>query len=554
MVASEGNGLCREAQYYYHDFLRDRGSVPTSISAHIDACAYCRAQVRQLEQALCEAEEDEHSCRHGRDETLIAELQSHFEHLGEPLACGPVKPFLPGLLTQRIRIPTPITVHIDRCDRCSEDLDRLASLGLTAGQLARLGRLYAGPARAEPSLCRQVRSTLETAGSLWLEDVPETLVAHICFCSQCRDRLYQFRQELFDRSREIWVTPISCDSLTISDVFDLVVPYGRVLSDDGPSRDRRTAIANHVLSCVQCMARVQDLHRTIYGIAERPDCGVVTTYKTAGATAPRKGAKGPYRAYPIDVSVACDRSREQDVESSAADTVAVATNRPSRSRPFKPVFEMALLVAVVIPLAIILVVSSRPASGLSIRQINKLLLTAENVRVLVFGRNRTEPLYEVWVSRPNGILAQESPQSRTVVDLFGHRGFMITPSQRQRVDLAAGQLEQFAQSIRGYLEFDFEDLSPQARLEPRGSRIDETGRTLDLYEVSWFQSSGSEGTVSYLLRLLVDPADSLPRKAEFYRRHSSEQAWAVESTSRFDYPDNDEVRRHFEELLSNEPR
>ncbi len=53
-------------------------------------------------------------------------------------------PFLPGLATSclDLRIPTPITVHVDHCPQCAADLAALKGLGLSDEQLGSVGRLY----------------------------------------------------------------------------------------------------------------------------------------------------------------------------------------------------------------------------------------------------------------------------------------------------------------------------------------------------------------------------------------------------------------------------
>jgi len=75
---------------------------------------------------------------------IIDTLRRHFGCLDEQVTCSRVKPFLPGLLIPilRIRIPTPITVHIDHCPECADDLKALGDLGLSPAQLERLERLY----------------------------------------------------------------------------------------------------------------------------------------------------------------------------------------------------------------------------------------------------------------------------------------------------------------------------------------------------------------------------------------------------------------------------
>ena len=146
MAASDGNRACEDAAAYYHDFLLDPGdpSLPRSVTDHIEQCEHCRGQVARLAEVLAEAEGRDESFVSEADNALVAELQRHFDHIGDRVGCAQVKPLLPTLLLSslQIRIPTPVTVHVDHCPECAGDLAVLGELGLDDEQLVRLGRIY----------------------------------------------------------------------------------------------------------------------------------------------------------------------------------------------------------------------------------------------------------------------------------------------------------------------------------------------------------------------------------------------------------------------------
>jgi len=75
-------------------------------------------------------------------------LQLHLAYIGERVNCETVRPFLPGMLDPAIdiRIPTPITAHLDNCPQCIEDLKTIEELNLYSAQLYRLSRIFSeGP-------------------------------------------------------------------------------------------------------------------------------------------------------------------------------------------------------------------------------------------------------------------------------------------------------------------------------------------------------------------------------------------------------------------------
>jgi hypothetical protein len=143
MRASGGKRLCQEARVYYYDLLcPDEAEVPPSVRQHVATCPVCQEQIRRLREALLDAERNPSPVGSWSDETVEA-LAEQFQLLDEHVTCSLAKPCLPELAmaSPRIRIPTPVTVHVDHCPQCAEDLAAVRELHLTTDQLKRL----AGP-------------------------------------------------------------------------------------------------------------------------------------------------------------------------------------------------------------------------------------------------------------------------------------------------------------------------------------------------------------------------------------------------------------------------
>ena len=148
---TKNQNICQEAKLYYYDCLCDESSglIEQSISNHIKQCRNCQKQINQLKDVLSQKE-----CigsEQGQDRAAVTTmLQLHFAYIDEHVTCETVRPFLPGLLDPaiEIRIPTPITVHLDNCPRCDEDLKAIQKLNLNSTQLYGLSQFFAkGPSR-----------------------------------------------------------------------------------------------------------------------------------------------------------------------------------------------------------------------------------------------------------------------------------------------------------------------------------------------------------------------------------------------------------------------
>ena len=136
MVAFEGSGRCGWVEAYYHDYLEDADSpsIPAPARDHIRGCQYCQCRVGDLRALVSGL--DGGSGASARDWRLIGVLQRHFALLGERVTCSAVRALLPSLVdgSTPIRIPTPVTVHVDHCDACARDLECLRAGGEVAAR------------------------------------------------------------------------------------------------------------------------------------------------------------------------------------------------------------------------------------------------------------------------------------------------------------------------------------------------------------------------------------------------------------------------------------
>jgi len=143
--------MCEEAKLYYYDCLSEEscGLIPQSISSHIEQCPHCQKQINRLKAVLSQKECT--NSKQGQDSSAVTTmLQLHFAYIGEHVTCETVRPFLPGMLDPaiEIRIPTPITAHLDNCRKCAEDLGMLQKLNLNSTQLYGISQFFVkGPSR-----------------------------------------------------------------------------------------------------------------------------------------------------------------------------------------------------------------------------------------------------------------------------------------------------------------------------------------------------------------------------------------------------------------------
>ncbi|MDT8302076.1 MAG: hypothetical protein RQ760_11375 [Sedimentisphaerales bacterium] len=162
VITKNNNSLCEEAKPYYYDCLSEEscGLIPQPISSHIEQCPHCQTEINRLKAVLSQKEYI--NSKQGQDSSAVTTmLQLHFAYIGEHVTCETVRPFLPGMLDPAIdiRIPTPITAHLDNCSRCAEDLKTIKKLNFSSTQLFGLSQFFAkGPSRSNKEFSEMAAS------------------------------------------------------------------------------------------------------------------------------------------------------------------------------------------------------------------------------------------------------------------------------------------------------------------------------------------------------------------------------------------------------------
>ena len=144
MIAYYDRSHCERARLCYYDLLDSEAeqNIPEDVRRHIASCRHCRADLSRLNALLAGTGETGASEQSQRDSVVSSLLSLHFAWIDKPVTCKSTKPFLPSLADPhlKITIPTPITVHLDNCRACSQELSILKKSDFTQEQLCRLAR------------------------------------------------------------------------------------------------------------------------------------------------------------------------------------------------------------------------------------------------------------------------------------------------------------------------------------------------------------------------------------------------------------------------------
>jgi hypothetical protein len=537
--------FCTDAEPYYYDYLYglDAG-VPRAVADHIRQCAHCRTQVRRLEAAIAESEAQDRMPQGDMD--VVGALGLHFAHLGAGITCAKARSFLPVLLVPslEIRIPTPITVHVDHCRQCAEDLEKIRELELAPDQLSRLSRFYAAIQDEDPLMCRRARSKTWAFACASFEGIDAEVLDHMCACPRCRRRVYRCREKILaGRQPGDTIPGVGlCGGISMADLFEWVVPYGRPVQ----AAAGEGMMPSHIQACPDCIERMQSLHRTIYGIAERADSGVSTVY-TTGSKAGRSGgqAQSLYGGYPVHVEVARREPEPAATRLRSITRIRAALKRGVANLQFRPVLGAGLFAAAVVPLAILLVISIRPASGISLHQLSDAVKGIENLHVKRYGADGTRLVHELWIARGSGLVVLRDARGDTLYDVKRLEKVIRYPGGGGRIERATMTREEqegLDLLVDGVLGFLLDGAPSDRELQPLApDAVEDAGPGTAAYERAW-DSPSSDGLVLHnRQRAFLNPVTGLPEKIERSRLTPDDEQWRQMDVQVFEYPTRQKV-------------
>jgi len=550
MISHNPYSNCTTARLYYYDFLSEqtRESIPESTLNHIAECWDCQAEIDRLEMMFAYADQSTEREQSWKDSAVSTLLKLHFAYIGDPVKCNMVKPFLASLADPalQIRIPTPITRHIEKCRACSDALMSLRELRLTHTQLCHLGRLLADePAEGEVS-CFQAREAVPAVASMTFQQTNAEILKHVCACPDCRKQLY-LRREADQQKLLRSETPqnkFSCEAVCASDIYDCTFPYGIDPANDRHAEFRKPLVA-HLQSCPTCLAKMQELHRKVSSIAERAESGVVTVYHL----------DEPAQVQPLSGSIEIVAGAPTKVEENigrgdVARTIDfVARLKRAASAPSaKHLLKTGLAAAAIILIGLALLLNAPAARAVTIGTIYSAVEKIGSIYIARFADHGTEPILERWVSdRLKTYLFKK--ESQWVL-------FDIGAGVKKSKDISTGlPLEEVRLN-----EYDLADLKKMMSLTlafmpfqkpsdvPVGAQWNKVTYAApqsdvagtEVYDLTWIASTDNS-SVHYRWRAFVDPQTSLPRRVEFYQKRPADDEYRLASVQQIKYITDAEI-------------
>ena len=557
MISHNPDINCTNARLYYYDFLskETRGGIPEGAVQHIKQCRNCQTEMDSLKDLLVQADERFESEQSRKDSAISTLLRLHFEYIGEPVKCETVKPFLASLADPvlQIRVPTPITTHLDKCRSCRDDLLILLDLHLPHKYLCRLGQILADKPNEDNLSCSDARAAIPAVVSMAFHETNAEILKHLCTCSNCRKQLYLHRESV---RKELLLNGafqngFPCESVSAADLYDYCLPYGIDPADD-QYIEFRESLTSHLSGCPKCLAKMQQLHRTISNIAERAESEVITIYNIdeSAKTKPYSESE-PYAGFPISSEIA---GTENNLHIEQPKTINLTTRLKQKASALnmKPLLKAGLAAAAVIAVGFALLFNAPAVKAVTFEQICRAIENAKNVYIAQFSPGKTEPEQERWVSRSLNIYMTKTGEKSVLLDLANkvrrETGSTETSPLPTRI---ITETENMMAGFLGLVPFADLALFPNdIKWERVGNDdLDNITKPIEIYELIWLERTSAGSTIFNKWLFFVDSKTNLPLKTEFHRKLADDTEYALVSAIVVKYLSDDEIRSEVKKVF-----
>jgi hypothetical protein len=554
-MASRAKSQCNEAELFYYDFLSGGPeSVPEFVAGHIKECQNCLKQLDKLKDALSQASEQAEIKQEPDVRAVAQMLKLNFSYLDKPVTCETVKPFLAVLLdpAMGVRLPTPITAHVENCGQCSADLQAIHRLNLSRRQLFRFTKVLSVAPEEQGCLCAEAYYAVLALVSMDFTGIDQEALNHVCMCSYCRKLIYQYREKLLVEQRSCGdgeKFPFEEDVLE-ADLFDYVVPYELDPTKDWCPKKFRESLRAHVLKCPRCLGKMQALHETLYGVVDRPDSKVVTImhaqYSDTAQIKPESGVT--YHGSPLSVQVL---QREDEIRqhryhvshgfNGKRKLTAALTSMSHFSK-------IGVAAAAVLAIGIVLLMSVPTAKALTIDQMYKALETVANVYIANYVPSQVDPIQEQWVSRKLKVRRVVAEGEVVFWDIHNKimKSRILGSDSVKIIPLSPEMIGTVEKTIIGSLGLvPFENLLSvpidakwrrSANPEFRG-----VSNGIQVYDLEFTKTIPAGPTLQLKWRFFVDTTTNLPERVERYQKLDTQDVYELKYTRVVKYLSDSEI-------------
>jgi hypothetical protein len=296
---------------------------------------------------------------------------------------------------------------------------------------------------------------------------------------------------------------------------------------------------------------MQQLHQTIYGIAERAESEVVTIYHIDESAKAKAISEYDdlYAGFPIRVERA-NRGDEVNAGRSASTiNFGAALKQKASAMNLKPLIKAAVAVAAVILIAVALFFNIPTAKAVAIDQIYKAIEKVKNVYIASFVPDKTEPTQEKWVSRTLNIYTTKTGKQLALWDLPNaiRKSKQLNTAVTEMLPLTAVSVADVEKKITGSFGlmpfYDISDVPQDAKWSRIANNgLEATAKHTEVYDLIWIEKVYGGPVIFRKWRVFANTETNLPQKIEWYKKLATDDEFVLETITVVEYLSNSEMQ------------
>jgi hypothetical protein len=354
---------------------------------------------------------------------------------------------------------------------------------------------------------------------------------------------------------------LSCEELSLKDLFEYCMPYG-IDPADRRAVDLKPETAAHVSACPKCLAKVQSLHKTICGIAQRQPSSVATRFTFHGRVAEQAELEPAALAGDWAVNVEVYRSIPEPEAPSETVSLPVTPKQPKTRLNLMRFVRPAAIAAAAVLLISVLFLNTPAAKAVDLSQVYEAIAKIKNVCITRFEPGKTRPYQKEWVSQTMNIRMFENTEGEEEFALWdiarGVRKARSFASPKVETTRPSPQLlkkcwDAVANSF-GLMPFATVADVPEDAQWTWVSDVDAAAVVpgAEVYDLTWVEvKNGTEWARK--MRYWVDGATGLPTRLEFYRKRDREPEYGLRMVIEVEYPVDSEIQALMRAWFGDDP-
>lgn len=272
---------------------------------------------------------------------------------------------------------------------------------------------------------------------------------------------------------------------------------------------------------------MQQLHKTVYAILDRADSEVATVYNIDDSAKGRATSESNdlYSGFPIKVEVLNWKDEAKAKESaSTIDSAVTLKQRPS-SVNLKSLAKVGFAAAAAILIAVVLLLNTPTAKGVTIGQIYKAIEKVRNVYIASFVPDRKEAVQERWISRKLNIYMSKTEKQLVLWDISNgvRRDKNLDTGEAQTTELtdyAVANIKKTIASSLGLIPFTDLSLVPKDAKwsQVTNDSLEDLSEDIEVYDLTWLEKAYDGSNVLWRWRVFAEVKMNLPQRVEWYTK------------------------------------